>query len=81
MKTTPAMNSIQFDQEAFAKLSDREIQAVALASNGLTAKEIAMEMNIATRTAQAHLTSAIQKLNCQNTTHVAATLIRGRIIQ
>ena len=47
-------------------LSEREIEALSLASQGLSSKEIGNVLGITKRTADTHLSSAIDKLKARN---------------
>lgn len=59
-------------------LSKRELEALMLAAQGLTDREIGQHMWITARTVNAHLERARLKLNALNRTHaVTLAFVRG----
>ena len=62
-------------------LSEREIEALSLASQGLSSKEIGNVLGITKRTADTHLSSAIDKLKARNRTHAVAIALRNKLIE
>jgi DNA-binding CsgD family transcriptional regulator len=74
------MNSIQFDQETWIKLTPREIEVMKAAASGKTAKEIAATLNMSKRTAEFYRTRIIEKLKAGTIAGAVAQLIRGGII-
>ena len=61
-------------------LSDREIECVRWASEGLSAKEIARQMNINMRTVETHLEHARMKIGGRNRTHAVVAAVRQGLI-
>jgi LuxR family transcriptional regulator, quorum-sensing system regulator BjaR1 len=62
-------------------LSQREVEALSVASQGLSSKEIGEAFSIAKRTADEHLSSAISKLKARNRTHAVAIALRNKLIE
>ena len=62
-------------------LSEREIEALSLASQGLSSKEIGNVLGITKRTADTHVSSAIDKLKARNRTHAVAIALRNKLIE
>lgn len=73
-------NNIQFDQDAWIKLTPREIEVMTAAASGKTAKEIAVILNMSKRTAEFYRTRIIEKLDAGTIAGAVAKLIRGGII-
>jgi len=63
-----------------ARLTPREREVIAWASQGKSAWEIGEILNITQRTAEEHLATAARKLGAVNRTHAVAIAIRQRII-
>jgi LuxR family quorum sensing-dependent transcriptional regulator len=63
-----------------ARLTPREREAIAWASQGKSAWEIGEILNITQRTAEEHLATAARKLGAVNRTHAVAIAIRLNII-
>jgi LuxR family quorum sensing-dependent transcriptional regulator len=63
-----------------ARLTPREREAIAWASQGKSAWEIGEILNITQRTAEEHLATAARKLGAVNRTHAVAIAIRLKII-
>jgi LuxR family transcriptional regulator, quorum-sensing system regulator BjaR1 len=63
-----------------ARLTPREREVIACASQGKSAWEIGEILNITQRTAEEHLATAARKLGAVNRTHAVAIAIRQRII-
>lgn len=59
-------------QSPHVSLTPRELQCLRLCSSGLTAKEIAHELNRSVATVTLHLTSATKKLGARNRFHALA---------
>jgi len=62
------------------RLTQREREAIAWASQGKSAWEIGEILHIAQRTAEEHLATAARKLGAVNRTHAVALAIRNKII-
>jgi LuxR family quorum sensing-dependent transcriptional regulator len=63
-----------------ARLTPREREVIAWASQGKSAWEIGEILHIAQRTAEEHLATAARKLGAVNRTHAVAIAIRQKII-
>jgi LuxR family quorum sensing-dependent transcriptional regulator len=63
-----------------SRLTRREREVVAWASQGKSAWEIGEILNITQRTAEQHLANAAGKLGAVNRTHTVAIAIRNKII-
>ena len=57
---------------AHRELTPRELEVLALIASGSTAKQIAIELDIAPRTAEQHIEQAKLKLRAKNRTHMVA---------
>ncbi len=68
------------DSEIEHGLTDREIESLELAATGLTANEIADQMNISLSTANRHLNNACQKLRATNRTEAVARALNLSLI-
>jgi DNA-binding CsgD family transcriptional regulator len=66
--------------ESFGRLTRRELECLSQAANGLSAKEIAIELEIAPRTVERHLDQVRIKLNARNRAHMVAQAVREGII-
>lgn len=64
-----------------AYLSNREVQVVGLASQGLTRKEIAKRLFIEENTVKSHIRRVTARLGAGNTTHVVAIALREGVIR
>lgn len=62
-------------------LTDREQDIVALAANGLSAKEVAQELEIAPRTVERHLENCRLKFHARNRTHLVAICLASGILK
>ncbi|MFT4117987.1 helix-turn-helix transcriptional regulator [Bradyrhizobium sp.] len=67
-------------QHPSARLTPREREVIAWASQGKSAWEIGEILHITQRTAEEHLATAARKLGAVNRTHAVALAIRQRII-
>jgi LuxR family quorum sensing-dependent transcriptional regulator len=63
-----------------SRLTRREREVVAWASQGKSAWEIGEILHITQRTSEQHLANAASKLGAVNRTHAVAIAIRNRII-
>ena len=66
----------RYQNESLAKLTLREIDFLQLASQGSTAGEMAEAMGVTERTANFHISNAMEKLGVSNKTHAVALAIR-----
>lgn len=74
------MNNFQFDQETFAKLTDKEIEVARAAADGKTCKETAAYLGMGPRTAESHRYRIIHKTGASTFTQAVVRLVRGGII-
>jgi len=63
-------------QEQVEPLSDRELEVLQLAGNGLTNKEIGRELNISDRTVQGHLANTYGKLGVSSRTEAVTRALK-----
>ena len=61
-------------------LSPREYDVLQLICNGLSNREIGLNLHIAESTARGHVCAVIQKLNTRNRTACAAEGIRRKLV-
>ena len=62
------------------RLTDRELEVLALVTQGLRNKEIAAELGISENTAKYHLRNILEKLHAQSRTEVAARAVREGLV-
>lgn len=74
------MNDIQFNEEAWKRLTPREIEIIKAAADGNSIKGTASLLKIANGTVQTHRRTIIGKLNCGNMTNAVTILLRGKVI-
>lgn len=63
-------------QEAFAPLSPREMEVLALTTRGASNKEIASTLNISRQTVKNHMSSVLRKLGVEDRTQAAVLALR-----
>lgn len=63
-------------EEHLVPLSPREMEILQQVTNGLSNKEIAMELGISQQTVKNHMTSILRKLNVEDRTQAAVAAIR-----
>jgi DNA-binding CsgD family transcriptional regulator len=63
------------DWEGAASLTERELQVLRLTAHGLSAKEIAKDLNIAPRTVERHIDHIRLKTRTRNRSHMVAYAI------
>ena len=63
-------------QEAFAPLSPREMEVLALTTRGESNKEIASSLNISRQTVKNHMSSVLRKLGVEDRTQAAVLALR-----
>lgn len=63
-------------QEAFAPLSPREMEVLALTTRGESNKEIATSLNISRQTVKNHMSSVLRKLGVEDRTQAAVLALR-----
>ena len=71
------MNSMEAAENPEHNLSPRETEVLALASEGLTNKEIAYRLGISDRTVQFHLNSIFNKTGTNSRTEAVALGVRN----
>lgn len=62
------------------RLSDRELEILALVADGLDSKEIARELFLSHETVRTHMTHALRKLGARSRAQAVAVAIRDRLI-
>jgi len=67
--------------EPFGTLSVRERQVLRLIADGLSAKEIASQLGISTKTVEAHRTSLMRKLGARKATELVRYALRHGLIE
>jgi len=67
--------------EPFSLLSGREREVLHLIADGLSAKEIATELEISTKTVEAHRTSLMRKLGVRKATELVRYALRHGLIE
>ncbi len=67
--------------EPFSILSSREREVLQLIAEGLSAKEIASELGISTKTVEAHRTSVMRKLGARKATELVRYALRHGLIE
>lgn len=65
----------------FSLLSSREREVLHLIADGLSAKEVAVELSISTKTVEAHRTSLMRKLNVRKATELVRYALRHGLIE
>jgi len=69
------------EAEPFTLLSGREREVLHLIADGLSAKEIAVELEISTKTVEAHRTSLMRKLGVRKATELVRYALRHGLIE
>jgi DNA-binding NarL/FixJ family response regulator len=67
--------------EPFTLLSGREREVLHLIAEGLSAKEVATDLNISTKTVEAHRTSLMRKLGVRKATELVRYALRHGLIE
>lgn len=75
------LSRLTIDERAFARVSNRELECLQLAANGMTSEVIAATLNLSRHTVTHHLVSATMKLNANNRTHAIAEAVRMGLIR
>ena len=68
-------------QEPFSVLSTREREVLHLIAEGLSAKEVATQLDISTKTVEAHRTSLMRKLGVRKATELVRYALRHGLIE
>ena len=71
----------QAGSDPFSLLSGREREVLHLIADGLSAKEIAVELKISTKTVEAHRTSLMRKLGVRKATELVRYALRHGLIE
>jgi DNA-binding NarL/FixJ family response regulator len=71
----------QANDEPFSLLSGREREVLHLIAEGLSAKEVASELSISTKTVEAHRTSLMRKLGVRKATELVRYALRHGLIE
>jgi DNA-binding NarL/FixJ family response regulator len=67
--------------DPFSLLSGREREVLHLIADGLSAKEVAVELSISTKTVEAHRTSLMRKLGVRKATELVRYALRHGLIE
>jgi DNA-binding NarL/FixJ family response regulator len=67
--------------EPFSTLSAREREVLHLIADGLSAKEIASDLGISTKTVEAHRTSLMRKLGTRKATELVRYALRHGLVE
>lgn len=67
--------------EPFSVLSTREREVLHLIAEGMSAKEVATQLNISTKTVEAHRTSLMRKLGVRKATELVRYALRHGLIE
>lgn len=62
-------------------LSDRQVSVLQLCARGLSAREIAAQLNVTTRTVKAHKAAIFRRLNVNRTVLAVAVAVRLHLIK
>lgn len=65
---------------AGGRLTRREMECLGLAADGLSAKEIAINLRIAPRTVERHLDQVRVKLHARNRVHMVTQALRDGVL-
>lgn len=76
---SPLPEAASFSPEA--TLTRREREILQLLAEGRTSKEVALALNISTKTSETHRTNIMQKLNLHSITELTRYAIRNKIVQ
>ncbi len=68
------------DQSSMHPLTDRQRQVLALITNGLSNKEIALRLGLSPKTIETHTSHAMMKLGVSNRTAAAVAFVEGRLL-
>ena len=68
------------DRQAFATLSEREVEVVRLVAEGLSNKEISIRLELSDKTVKNHISHILGKMNLKARTQVAVTALRAGFV-
>jgi len=71
----------KFAHHKLTGLTAREIEIIQLLSEGLGYKEIAAQLNISTRTVEAHKNNILEKLELKNTIELVKFAIKNKLVE
>jgi DNA-binding NarL/FixJ family response regulator len=71
----------EHSHDPFSVLSTREREVLHLIADGLSAKEVATQLNISTKTVEAHRTSLMRKLGVRKATELVRYALRHGLIE
>lgn len=74
------MNQINFNQDAWNKLTPREIEVARIAADGLTNKECGALLHIAENTVTCHRSHITEKLGANSFIQAIVMLAKGGIL-
>ena len=74
------MNRVQ-NPTAIQELTDREVEVVRAFANGLSYKEIEIELNISKKTIETHKKNIFEKLNLKNQADLIKYAIKHHIVE
>lgn len=77
---SPSPSLVPGEREAFASLSDREIEVVRLVAEGLSNKEISARLALSDKTIKNHISHILAKMNFTARTQVAVCALRAGIV-
>jgi LuxR family transcriptional regulator, quorum-sensing system regulator BjaR1 len=63
------------------ELTERELEALRLAAQGKSSKELVEGLGISKKTMDSRLHSAVYKLGARNRTHAVAIALRNKLIE
>ena len=71
---------MEADRDSIQRLTGREVQVLTCIATGLSAKEIAKQLNIAPRTVERHIDHIRLKTRTRNRSHMVAYAISNGLI-
>jgi two-component system, NarL family, response regulator NreC len=75
------VRQVERDDEAPDSLTDRELEVLKLVAEGMTNRQIALQLNISIKTVQTHRANLMDKLNLHDRTELVRYAIRRGLIQ
>jgi|WetSurMetagenome_2_1015567.scaffolds.fasta_scaffold03921_4 DNA-binding NarL/FixJ family response regulator len=76
-----AMFGDKFSHHKLTGLTSREIEIIRFLCDGLSYKEVAGQMDISTRTVEAHKNNILEKLGLKNTIELVKFAIKNKLIE
>jgi len=71
----------KFSHHKLSSLTERENEIIRFLCEGLSYKEVANQMNISTRTVEAHKNNILEKLELKNTIELVKFAIKNKLIE